>query len=560
MAKTNPERFRLQVLGADEDVPRMLLAYGRGCGGEVAFVMRPRDGVAFHVHQVAKEPARVWRSDAGLAPFRAPDTEQAPGDALAELKRVKAAAPPAGPATLRGKWSGVLVCDDGTPSMTLERKVASYGTLRLASKPDGTWTATFDRAAKWFTTARQESAERASLAEAIQAGMGLVLGLVGEACSFRDTRRRNTVDAAYAAERPYTPPVAPRDPTERYAPRSSFRAVEAGDGWHVVNEVGGIVARFGMREKGKATRHAGALTRGGQVDTETVSSSPVASVSADVADAFGMGGLPNVTVTPSMTTSNLAPTLAEVPMPEPPACPVSIARIAAATEKEAGALEDLAGSLWGTTEVPELLKRAAKLIRYAEALVKSPLCTGRERTAAWDDLRRAAEAYTSARDAIARGEHRDMQTVMRRIAERVSLAAARAAKACAGGQQSLVPAPRTSDEVIANIEAQERATMPVTWRAGDRVVHLGKWWDIQRVGYDGQTVSLVPVGGRIAKAGVPISQLSREMPVAAPPAQERPRRVRAPRAPVVDAAKDAALANAFADAIKQAAAQLGGVS
>ena len=66
MAKTNPERFRLQVVGADEDVPRMLLAYGRGCGGEVAFVMRPRDGVAFHVHQVAKEPARVWRTDAGL--------------------------------------------------------------------------------------------------------------------------------------------------------------------------------------------------------------------------------------------------------------------------------------------------------------------------------------------------------------------------------------------------------------------------------------------------------------------------------------------------------------
>ena len=67
----------------------------------------------------------------------------------------------------------------------------------------------------------------------------------------------------------------------------------------------------------------------------------------------------------------------------------------------------------------------------------------------------------------------------------------------------------------------------------------------------------VPV---LQKAGVPISQLLREMPVAAPPAQERPRRVRAARAPVVDAAKDAALANAFADAIKQAAAQLGGAA
>ncbi len=100
----------------------------------------------------------------------------------------------------------------------------------------------------------------------------------------------------------------------------------------------------------------------------------------------------------------------------------------------------------------------------------------------------------------------------------------------------------------------------MTWRAGDRVVHLRKWWDIQRVGYDGRSASLVPVGGRIAKAGVPKSQLSREMPVAAPAAQERPRRTRAARAPVVDAAKDAALTSAFADAIKQAAAQLGGAA
>ncbi len=65
-------------------------------------------------------------------------------------------------------------------------------------------------------------------------------------------------------------------------------------------------------------------------------------------------------------------------MPAPPACSVNIARMVAATENEAGALEDLAGSVWGTTEVPQLLKRADKLLRYAEALVKSALCTGRD--------------------------------------------------------------------------------------------------------------------------------------------------------------------------------------
>jgi hypothetical protein len=26
------EKFRLNIVGADEDVPRLLLSYGRGCG------------------------------------------------------------------------------------------------------------------------------------------------------------------------------------------------------------------------------------------------------------------------------------------------------------------------------------------------------------------------------------------------------------------------------------------------------------------------------------------------------------------------------------------------
>ena len=46
MSTEKPEKFRLNLVGADEDVPRVLLAYGRGCGGEVAFAMRPRDNTA----------------------------------------------------------------------------------------------------------------------------------------------------------------------------------------------------------------------------------------------------------------------------------------------------------------------------------------------------------------------------------------------------------------------------------------------------------------------------------------------------------------------------------
>ena len=140
------EKFRLNIVGAEEDVPRMVLAYGHACGGEVAFLMRPRDNTALLVHQVKKQPAKVWRTDLGLAPSHAPELEAAPADAVAELRRMKASPPPAGPATLKGKWAGHLYCDDGTPRVVLERKVASYGSLKLASKPDGRWTATFERA------------------------------------------------------------------------------------------------------------------------------------------------------------------------------------------------------------------------------------------------------------------------------------------------------------------------------------------------------------------------------------------------------------------------------
>ena len=156
--------------------------------------------------------------------------------------------------------------------------------------------------------------------------MGLVVGLVSEACSFRDTHRRNTVDPAFAAQYPPRPLPERRDPTERYKGKSSFRAVERDDGWVVVNDVGSVVAMFGKREKGKAAKHASALTRG----------------TVPVADA------------PPRTAGVLVPSLDSIPAPEPPSCPISVARIASATEKESQALEELAGSLWGSTEAPDL--------------------------------------------------------------------------------------------------------------------------------------------------------------------------------------------------------------
>jgi hypothetical protein len=546
------EKFRLNIVGPDEDVPRVLLAYGRGCGGEVAFVMRPRDNTALLVHQIKKQPAKVWRTDLGLAPSHAPELDAAPADAVAELRRMKASPPPAGPATLKGKWAGTLYCDDGTPRMVLERRVASYGVLKLASKPDGRWVATFERMGKWFSQAKQESVERSALAEAITAGMGIVVGLVSEACSFRDTRRRNAVDAEFAAQYPPRPAPDVRDPTERYKGKSSFKAVEQADGWAVVNDVGSVVAKFGPREKGKAEKHASALTRG------TV---PVASVAQDIASGFGLGGMPGLLVVPS---------LADVPLPPSPQGNGEAKRDAAATEKAADSLADSASGQWvNAAEVPALLTRAAKLLRHAEALVKSPMCSGKEQKMAWEDLRRGADAYNQVREALERGEKPDILTTLRRIAERVSLAAARAGKSCAAGQQKIGKAARSSDEIAAGITMRE--TPASEWSVGETVYHQGKPWEITRVYAAGDEVSIRPVGGTVSKAAVPVSAISRTPPATVPmqpvwPPAAAPQAAPTAKAPrtrkaktlEVDPAKDQALVNAFADAIKQAAAQMGG--
>jgi hypothetical protein len=115
-----------------------------------------------------------------------------------------------------------------------------------------------------------------------------------------------------------------------------------------------------------------------------------------------------------------------------------------------------------------------------------------------------------------RGEKPDIVSTLRRISERVSLAAARAAKSCAAGQQKIAKAPRSSNDIAAGITIREtpRVTMQPVWP-----------------------------------------------PAAAPqsvPTTPKPTRTRKAKAPEVDPAKDQALVNAFADAIKQAAQSMGG--
>ena len=260
----------------------------------------------------------------------------------------------------------------------------------------------------------------------------------------------------------------------------------------MINDAGAVVAAFGAREKGKVSAYASALNRGespvlpeptpqleprprkpaasgevtahaivtasGELEIKSGKHKGVifkpyerGTVAGKVGqrvqvrfqpdDQFAhvIGASESVarparpSAAPGAAPASDVPLLKDVPTPEAPSCPTSVAKIASATQKEADALEDLSGSLWGTTEGPELLRRAAKLIRHAESLVRSPLCKGAEQKAAWNELKGAAEAYSKARDALAAGQNKEVIKDLKQIAEKVSLAAARAAKACGQG-------------------------------------------------------------------------------------------------------------------------------
>lgn len=228
MAKDKSDH-KLSILGADEDLPRLLMCSGYACGGGFAFVHRVRTNEAMLAHQVKGEAAQIWQTSEGQAPSRPPTGVTTEAAALVRFRELKKDAGAAGPATLKGSWTGVLHCgDDGKPQVRLERKVAAYGVLRLVSNPTGSWTASFERQKRWYSTEGTQSVTRTGLADAIQAGMGLVVGMVSEACSFRDTKRRGAVDAEYAATKPPKPKKAPpKDRTEKVLTRMETPAKAA---------------------------------------------------------------------------------------------------------------------------------------------------------------------------------------------------------------------------------------------------------------------------------------------------------------------------------------------
>jgi hypothetical protein len=206
------KKFKLSFVNAAEDIPRQIRAYGKACHGEFGLVLRPTEQRGALV-LIGKDGARFWRSQATDAPSM-PEGSLDTKDAVALVKTEQKAMPEAGPITLKGQWSGWMHCDNGTPRVEITRKLAAYGVLTITSSPKG-WTWAVTRTEKWFSKPGSDTGTATTLSRAIEAGLARAMGLLGEACSVRDSRRRGALDAGWAVEHPVVPAKEGRDPLAR---------------------------------------------------------------------------------------------------------------------------------------------------------------------------------------------------------------------------------------------------------------------------------------------------------------------------------------------------------
>lgn len=145
MSESKP--IKLVFTNAAEDLPRLVTAYGRGWGGEVALVLRPAEAVGLFVW-ASRGKGRQWEAR-GSDALERPQAEEPVPELLEQLRQAQKQLPDAGPITLRGQWSGVLVCREEGPVVELARPVSSYVVVRVQSAPGG-WRWQVERKERWF--------------------------------------------------------------------------------------------------------------------------------------------------------------------------------------------------------------------------------------------------------------------------------------------------------------------------------------------------------------------------------------------------------------------------
>lgn len=251
---SKPRRFRLKITDPQERIPRLITAYGKVKGGEVALVLRPTEGRGILVHSDRKLGTKVWDSSvtmpgvatgrllqdgasevevldgpaAGrlLRPVRVPDgvahgaevpirvvgdealiglggfagdvpqvpwQESDPRDVAKTLKAAQKGLPKVGDRTLKGRWAGVLEWGD-VPRVVLRRKVTAYLWVTLEGSDVEGWCHSLAAKATWFGGPRSARTGGAShLGEATTTALEEAENHVAPLCTKRDQLRRRAV-------------------------------------------------------------------------------------------------------------------------------------------------------------------------------------------------------------------------------------------------------------------------------------------------------------------------------------------------------------------------------
>ena len=204
------KQFRLTISNAAEDYPRLILGRGNACGGAFLLALRLDTGACVLTHKVGK----VIRVFSAAGAPRMPDViveNQAAADAL--IAALKRDLPKLREPARRGTWSATLFCDD-RPIVMLERKVASYGVIRICSDPKtGRWDWRAERAERHFAGREDKAGNESTLHTAMERAYAAADGLVSTACTRQATLRRASYDSAYAADHPNRLAPERADPT-----------------------------------------------------------------------------------------------------------------------------------------------------------------------------------------------------------------------------------------------------------------------------------------------------------------------------------------------------------
>lgn len=259
--------FKLSIVGAGEDVPRLITASGRSCGGEFGLVLRPQQDRGVLVLDLGKQGVLRWAAK-GVGVPQIPSESISLAEGVAALTDARADLEPEGPVTLRGEWSGTVHCDaDGAPIVTLARKIASYGTLTLQSLPGkagiGHWLVQVDRAERWYGQKAQQTEQAATLRKAFDRGYSMMRTKVAEACTTRDTTRRAARDQAYAAEHPIRTSRGAKDTLTPMVERQQKRAEDVPVAYYLTGILGHEAWTLPL-SKNKAEKHLARLQAAGR--------------------------------------------------------------------------------------------------------------------------------------------------------------------------------------------------------------------------------------------------------------------------------------------------------